>query len=149
MRRLNSHTQIQKFSACPAGAVFPVVDQFTVSLPGAVWGYQAGDRLTFRPCDAFSADNTYLTLEGEMVVMQAIGRDAVAIRRPVAPEQIVSRREASKMVSAERTGSTERPSLHAALTDPSFVALASSMSPGEFRVLVAEMVVTAMRGDRA
>lgn len=142
MRRTNSHTQNQKFSAAPAGAVFPVVETLTVRLP-------SGEGMTFMACDTCDYDNHYLTTDGELVVMQAVGRDAIAIRRHGAAEQIVTRRDAANMVSATRINDLERPSLHAALTDPDFVALARSMSVDEFRVLVAEMVLTAITGERA
>lgn len=81
--------------AAPEGAVFPVVTRFEVTLP-------TGENMAFKPCEVASYDNSYLLLSGELVTIQTVGKDRVSVMRPNAPEQIMSRRDASNLVAATR-----------------------------------------------
>lgn len=90
-----THNHIACRDAAPEGAVFPVVTRFEVTLP-------TGETMAFKPCEVASYDNSYLLLSGELVTIQTVGKDRVAVMRPNMPEQVMSRREASNLVAASR-----------------------------------------------
>lgn len=61
-----------------------------------------GNKLAFKPCEVASHDNSYLLQTRELVRIQTVGEDLVAVMRPNLPEQIMSRRDASNLVAATR-----------------------------------------------